>query len=124
MLVSVPQPKPRRTPDAHNRPRPPTLAPRAQDFRLIEARARVRELARHGNRHRLTWFETLQGLSFLAFVMLARNTLVSGLLICGGIAMCVPALIATGVRGRVRKPMHLVLATFWALIGTSYFLLI
>jgi hypothetical protein len=95
-----------------------------RDPKQTEHRLRVRKLARRSTRHRLTWFEAAQGVSFFAFVMLAaRNSLVSGLLICSGIAMCVPAMIEAGVRGRIRRPGQLALAVLWAVIGTLYIVL-
>jgi hypothetical protein len=101
-----------------------TNAYQAHDLKQIEERSRAQIFKRRATRHRLTWFETLQGLSFLAFVMLGKaNSFLSGCIVCGGIAMCIPAMIATGMRGRARNPLHLVLATFWALIGTVYILL-
>jgi hypothetical protein len=101
-----------------------TNAYQAHDLKQIDERPRAQKFKRRPTRHRLTWFETLQGLLFLAFVMLGKaNSLLSGWLVCAGIAMCIPAMIATGMRGRARHPSHLVVATFWALIGTLYVLL-
>jgi hypothetical protein len=50
----------------------------------------------------------------------ATNDLVSGVLICGGMAMCVFAILTTCWKGRTPKPLHLMLAIFWAFIATIY----
>ena len=71
--------------------------------------------------HRLPWFGAVQGLSFLAVVMFAAtNVLVSGVLICSGIAMCAVAILATCCKGRMPKPTHLAFAIFWAAVGAIY----
>lgn len=116
-------PRPRLAHDLPSRRRAPTIANQARGITQSEERVRSRKSVRRATQHRLTWFETSQGLAFFAFVMLgATNGLVGGLLILLGIAMCAPALIAAGVTGRTRKPIQLVLAVAWAILGTIYIL--
>jgi hypothetical protein len=81
--------------------------------RTSEADARVS--------HRLAWFGAVQGMSFLAVVMFAAtNVLVSGVLICAGIAMSAVAILATCCKGSMPKPTHLAFAIFWAAVGVVY----
>lgn len=71
--------------------------------------------------HRLAWFGTVQGLVLLAVVMFATShAVVSGALICAGIATCAIAILATCCRGRMPKPTHLAFAIFWAVLGAIY----
>ena len=72
--------------------------------------------------HRLPWFGAVQGMSFLAVVMFAAtNVLMSGVLICAGIAMSAGAILSTCCKGRMPRPTHLAFAIFWAVLGAVYF---
>jgi hypothetical protein len=81
--------------------------------RTSEADARVS--------HGLAWFGAVQGMSFLAVVMLAAsNVLVSGALICAGIGMSAVAILATCCKGRMPERTHLAFAIFWPAVGVVY----
>jgi hypothetical protein len=115
-------PQPRRVHDLHGRSRSPTATYKNRDLQHKESLS-AQPYERDVTRHRLTWFETLQGLLFLAVVMVGKsNGLVTNLLICGGIVLCVPTIIATCVTGVARHPLRLVLANFWGLMGTIHLL--
>ncbi|HVF18559.1 MAG TPA: hypothetical protein VNA21_16670 [Steroidobacteraceae bacterium] len=90
-------------------------------FEAFEERAKPQIFQHASKSHRLTWFETLQGLLFLAVVMLGGTyALASGLLICAAIGMSVVAIIFSCLRVGAPRPLHLVLATLWAFVGAIY----
>jgi hypothetical protein len=93
----------------------------ARKFELIEDATKPRSVDRERKSHRLTWFEALQGLLLLAVVMLgATYAIVSGLLICTAIATSVVAIVASCLKAGAPKPLHLVFAALWAIVGAIY----
>lgn len=75
-------------------------------------------------RHRLSWFVTLQGLLFLSFVLVdKREWLLTSALVCAGVAMCVPSIASAYTSPRLRNWLRLLLALFWAVLGTAHFVL-
>jgi hypothetical protein len=118
--VSVPQP--RHAHDLRNRRRRAlAIHSHAPALERVEDRAKPHKPEYQGKHHRLTWFETLQGLLFLAVVMLgATYALASGLLICAAIGTCVVAIVTSCLRVGAPKPLHLILATLWAFVGAIY----
>jgi hypothetical protein len=119
--VNVPQL--RRVHDLQNRPRALTIHAQARGLKQSRKSAWPEGFGYERKRHRLSWFETLQGLSFLAVVMFGMtHALASGLLICAGMAMCVLAILTTCCKGKTPKLLHLVFATSWAFIGAIHIL--
>jgi hypothetical protein len=93
----------------------------ARKFELTEDATKPRAVDRECKSHRLTWFEAFQGLLLLAVVMLgATYAIVSGLLICTAIATSVVAIVASCLKAGAPKPLHLVLAALWAIVGAIY----
>ena len=115
--MSVPQP--RRVHDLRNRSR--ALTTHSESGAFKQTRAWSERSGYRRTCHRLTWFEALQGLSLIAIVMLGgTHALLSGLLICSAIAMCVLAILMTCIKGKDPRSMHLVFAILWAFIGAIY----
>jgi hypothetical protein len=120
IIVSTPQP--RQAYELRNRQRRVlAIHAEARKFELTEETAKSRSVERERKCHRLTWFEALQGLLLLAVVMLgATYAIVSGLLICTAIATSVVAIVAGCLKAGAPKPLHLVLAALWAIVGAIY----
>lgn len=75
-------------------------------------------------KHRLSWFVTLQGLLFLSFVLVdKREFLLTSVLVCAGVAMCVPSIASAYTSPRLRNWLRLFLAVFWAVLGTAHFIM-
>jgi hypothetical protein len=76
-------------------------------------------------RHRLSWFATLQGLLFLSFVLLdkSKNVMLTSLLVCAGVALCLPAIASAYTRLGIKNRLHILLAIGWVIIGTAQFVL-
>jgi hypothetical protein len=111
----------RRAHDLQNRLRALTIHVQARQ--QSGRRAWPERFGYDGKRHRLSWFETLQGLLFLAVVLFGvTHAVASGLLICGGIAMCVLAILTNCCKGKIPNLMHLVFASLWAFTGAIYVL--
>jgi len=68
--------------------------------------------------HRLSWFTTLQGLLFLSFMLVDKShvTLIS-LMICAGVALCLPAIAGAYRDAGIQSWLKLLLAIFWVMLG-------
>ena len=75
--------------------------------------------------HRLSWFATFQGLLFLSFVLVDKraNVLLTSLLVCAGVAMCIPAMSSAYTNLGIRNRFRVLLAVCWVTIGTAQFIL-
>jgi hypothetical protein len=75
-------------------------------------------------RHRLSWFATVQGLLFISFALIDKSQVIlTSVLVCAGIAMCLPAIASAYTSPRLKNWMRLLLAVFWVTIGVAQFVL-
>lgn len=75
-------------------------------------------------RHRLSWFATLQGLLFLVFVLVDKDEVVlTSVLACIGVAMCVPAMASSYASSRLKNWLRLLLAVLWVTLGVAQLVL-
>ena len=112
-------PQVRQASDLPRHSRPTRFGAPAQ--RRVERAASARRIERHGLNHRLSWFEATQGVAFFGFVMLLNmHDVVAGLLIGVSLGMCIGAMIATWIRARALRPMHLAFAIGWMWIEVIY----
>jgi hypothetical protein len=83
-----------------------------------------RRSERRGIHHRLSWFVTLQGLLFLGFVLIDKreHVTLTSLVVCAGVALCIPAIASTYARAGLQNWLRFVLALCWVAIGTIQFM--
>jgi hypothetical protein len=83
-----------------------------------------RDLEHDVVRHRLSWFVTLQGLLFVSFALIDKSQVILiSVLVCAGVAMCLPAIASAYTSPRLKNWMRLLLAVFWVTLGVAQFLL-
>ena len=119
--MSVPQPRRAREHERASRAR--TNRPLVREPDRADSWPAIFRIRKVRKSHRLTWFGAAQGLLLLGFAMFGSNyRWLSAAFIGTGIALCLPAITVACVTGRIHKPLHLVLATAWAIAGSIFVL--